>query len=111
MARDRPKGRWRQRKPETGDRETSREHFIHKSSLLPSGPLPRKGKGERLWVEELIPPPFPSPPQHPSEPFYPPPSSGDLGPPPIIGISVQPLTHHLAQGPWSPGLKDPSNEL
>lgn len=78
MARYRPKGRWRQRKPETGDRETSREHFIHKNQACSLRPLPRKGKGERLRVEELIPPPFPPRPSILQNHFTPPPSSGDL---------------------------------
>lgn len=82
MARDRPKGRWRQRKPETGDRESSREHFIHKNQACSLRPLPRKGKGERLQGEglgeELIPPPFPPRPSILQNHLTPPPSSGDV---------------------------------
>lgn len=92
MARERPKGRWRQGKPETSDRHTAREHFIHKKPKpVPSGPSRGKAK-QRLTGGGGRFDPSSSPPQHPSKPFYPAPSLGDVALRPVIGIAVQPLT-------------------
>ena len=114
MARDRPKGRWRQRKPETGDRDTSRKHFIHKNQACSLRPLPRKGKGQRLrgvGAGGIDPSSSPSPPQHPSEPSYPAPQLKGLSPPPS-NRDQRPTPHYRrAQGPWRPRLRDPSNEV
>lgn len=93
MARERPKGRWRQRKPETGDQDTSREHFIHKNQTCSLRPQQREGKGERLagGGGGLIPPPLPPRPSILQNHLTPPPSSGDVALRPVIGISVQAL--------------------
>ena len=93
MARERPKGRWRQRKPETDDRDTTRVHFIHKNQACSLRSQPMEGKGERLrGGGELILPPPPPRPSILQNHLTPPPSSGDVALRPVIVISVQPLT-------------------
>lgn len=110
MTRKRPAGRWRQRKPETGDGDTSREHFIHKKNHkiknkpAASGPSRGKAKG-RNWrgkgvgVDASF-----SPPQHPSKPSYPAPQLRRPSPQPRTRAAGQPLTTTWCRDPGVPDL-------